>query len=88
MSRESAILNRAPISKTNRPAVTPGMPIASEITSFMKTNHLLPLLVIATLLATLRGIIGLQVHGVGNSADKVGLKVCFRNIRILQLSAN
>lgn len=38
--------------------------------------------------ATLRGIIGLQVHGVGNSADKVGLKVCFRNIRIRQLSAD
>ncbi len=31
---------------------------------------------------TPRGVIGLQVHGVGSSAEKVGLKVCFRNIRL------
>jgi hypothetical protein len=37
---------------------------------------------------TPRGIIGLQVHGVGNSADKVGLKICFRNLRIRELPAN
>ena len=31
------------------------------------------------------GVIALQVHGVGNSAEKVGLKVQFRNIRIHEL---
>jgi Domain of Unknown Function (DUF1080) len=31
---------------------------------------------------TPRGLIALQVHGVGNDAAKTGLKVCFRNIRI------
>ena len=31
------------------------------------------------------GVIGLQVHGVGNSAEKVGLKISFRNIRIHEL---
>jgi len=31
---------------------------------------------------TPRGLIALQVHGVGNVASKVGLKVSFRNIRI------
>jgi hypothetical protein len=36
---------------------------------------------------TPRGIIGLQVHGVGSAANKVGLKVCFRNIRIREISA-
>ena len=34
---------------------------------------------------TPRGIIGLQVHGVGNSSEKVGLKVRFRNIRIREI---
>jgi hypothetical protein len=37
---------------------------------------------------TPRGIIGLQVHGVGEVAAKVGLKVYFRNIRIRELPAN
>ena len=36
---------------------------------------------------TPRGIIGLQVHGVGKDTKKVGLKVCFRNIRIHELKA-
>jgi Domain of Unknown Function (DUF1080) len=36
---------------------------------------------------TPRGIIALQVHGVGEATEKVGLKVCFRNIRIQQLSS-
>jgi hypothetical protein len=31
---------------------------------------------------TPRGIIALQVHGVGNATEKVGLKVCFRNVHI------
>lgn len=31
------------------------------------------------------GVIGMQVHGVGNNAEKVGLKVSFRNIRIREL---
>jgi len=31
------------------------------------------------------GLIALQVHGVGNETNKVGLKVWFRNIRILKL---
>lgn len=31
---------------------------------------------------TPQGVIGLQVHGVGNNTDKVGLKVSFRNIRL------
>lgn len=34
---------------------------------------------------TPRGVIGLQVHGVGKDANKVGLKICFRNIRIREL---
>jgi len=34
---------------------------------------------------TPRGIIALQVHGVGKSTDKVGLKVSFRNIRLREL---
>ncbi len=34
---------------------------------------------------TPRGVIGLQVHGVGSDANKVGLKVQFRNIRIHEL---
>ena len=36
---------------------------------------------------TPRGIIGLQVHGVGKDTKKVGLKVCFRNIRIHELKS-
>jgi hypothetical protein len=31
------------------------------------------------------GVIGLQVHGIGNDATKAGLKVSFRNIRIREL---
>jgi hypothetical protein len=31
------------------------------------------------------GVIGLQVHGIGNDAKKAGLKVSFRNIRIREL---
>ena len=31
------------------------------------------------------GVIGLQVHGVGKDARKVGLKICFRNLRIREL---
>jgi hypothetical protein len=34
---------------------------------------------------TPRGIIALQVHGIGNDANKVGLKVCFRNVRIREI---
>ncbi|MDR3378572.1 MAG: DUF1080 domain-containing protein [Verrucomicrobiae bacterium] len=34
---------------------------------------------------TPRGVLGLQVHGVGADTNKVGLKVCFRNIRIHEL---
>ena len=34
---------------------------------------------------TPRGVIGLQVHGVGQDTNKVGLKVSFRNIRIREL---
>lgn len=34
---------------------------------------------------TARGIIGLQVHGVGDQANKVGLKVSFRNLRLREL---
>ena len=37
---------------------------------------------------TPRGVIGLQVHGVGSDANKVGLKVCFRNVRIHELEPN
>jgi hypothetical protein len=33
------------------------------------------------------GIIGLQVHGVGSDANKVGLKVAFRNIRIREIKS-
>jgi hypothetical protein len=36
---------------------------------------------------TPRGLIALQVHGVGNATDKVGLKVSFRNIRIHELKS-
>lgn len=36
---------------------------------------------------TPRGVIGLQVHGVGNSAEKVGLKVCFRKLRLRELKS-
>src|ERR1017187_1985142 len=36
---------------------------------------------------TPRGIIGLQVHGIGSETSKVGLKACFRNIRILELKS-
>jgi len=34
---------------------------------------------------TPRGLIGLQVHGVGNATGKVGLKVSFRNIRLREI---
>lgn len=34
---------------------------------------------------TPRGLIGLQVHGVGNNPTKVGLKVTFRHLRIREL---
>ena len=34
---------------------------------------------------TPRGVLGLQVHGVGADTNKVGLKVSFRNIRIHEL---
>ena len=37
---------------------------------------------------TLRGVIGLQVHGVGKDEKKVGLKVSFRNIRIREIKAD
>jgi hypothetical protein len=37
---------------------------------------------------TPRGVIGLQVHGVGNATNKVGLKVSFRNIRIHEIANN
>jgi hypothetical protein len=37
---------------------------------------------------TLRGVIGLQVHGVGEATNKVGLKVCFRDIRIREIAPN
>jgi hypothetical protein len=37
---------------------------------------------------TPRGVIGLQVHSVGSDANKVGLKVQFRNIRIHELEPN
>jgi hypothetical protein len=37
---------------------------------------------------TPRGVIGLQVHGVGNATNKVGLKVSFRNIRIHEIAPN
>jgi hypothetical protein len=36
---------------------------------------------------TPRGVIALQVHGVGSDANKVGLKVSFRNIRIHELAS-
>jgi hypothetical protein len=35
--------------------------------------------------ATVRGIIALQVHGVGNDEKKSGMKVAFRNIRVREL---
>ena len=34
---------------------------------------------------TPQGIIALQVHGVGTNTAKVGLKICFRNVRIREL---
>ncbi len=34
---------------------------------------------------TPRGVIGLQVHGVGNDAKKVGLKINFRSIRLREI---
>ncbi|MFO1487106.1 MAG: DUF1080 domain-containing protein [Verrucomicrobiota bacterium] len=37
---------------------------------------------------TPRGLIALQVHGIGNDASKVGLKVSFRNIRLTPLCGN
>jgi hypothetical protein len=37
---------------------------------------------------TPRGVIGLQVHGVGDATNKVGLKVSFRNIRIHEFEPN
>jgi Domain of Unknown Function (DUF1080) len=37
---------------------------------------------------TPRGVIGLQVHGVGDATNKVGLKVSFRNIRIHEITDN
>jgi hypothetical protein len=36
---------------------------------------------------TPRGLIALQVHGVGKDTKKVGLKVAFRNIRIHELKS-
>lgn len=36
---------------------------------------------------TPRGIIALQVHGVGADTNKVGLKVCFRSVRIKPITA-
>jgi len=36
---------------------------------------------------TPRGVIALQVHGVGSETNKVGLKVSFRNIRIKDLKS-
>jgi hypothetical protein len=37
---------------------------------------------------TPRGVIGLQVHGVGADTNKVGLKISFRNLRIHELEPN
>ncbi len=37
---------------------------------------------------TLRGVIALQVHGVGEDTNKVGLKISFRNVRIHELENN
>jgi hypothetical protein len=37
---------------------------------------------------TPRGVIGLQVHGVGMDTNKVGLKVSFRNLRLHELTPN
>jgi len=37
---------------------------------------------------TPRGVIGLQVHGVGDATNKAGLKVSFRNIRIREIENN
>ncbi|MCU0786178.1 MAG: DUF1080 domain-containing protein, partial [Verrucomicrobia bacterium] len=36
---------------------------------------------------TPRGIIGLQVHGVGKDTKKVGLKVSFRNVRLREIKS-
>jgi hypothetical protein len=38
--------------------------------------------------ATPRGVIALQVHGVGNDEKKSGMKVAFRNIRLRELPDN
>ncbi|HXI82472.1 MAG TPA: DUF1080 domain-containing protein [Verrucomicrobiae bacterium] len=37
---------------------------------------------------TLRGIIGLQVHDIGQDPNKVGLKVRFRNLRIREIESD
>ena len=37
---------------------------------------------------TPRGVIALQVHGVGDATNKVGLKVAFRNLRIHEIPPN
>jgi len=37
---------------------------------------------------TPRGVIALQVHGVGQDTNKVGLKVSFRNLRIHEIAPN
>jgi Domain of Unknown Function (DUF1080) len=37
---------------------------------------------------TPRGVIGLQVHGVGDATNKVGLNILFRNIRIHEIPDN
>ena len=37
---------------------------------------------------TPRGLIALQVHGVGDATNKVGLKISFRNIRIHQIEGD
>jgi len=36
---------------------------------------------------TPRGVIALQVHGVGNDTNKVGLKIAFRNLRIHEIKS-
>ena len=36
---------------------------------------------------TLRGVIGLQVHGVGQDTNKVGLKVSFRHVRLREIKS-
>jgi hypothetical protein len=37
---------------------------------------------------TPRGVIGLQVHGIGTNETKIGLKVSFRNLRIHEIANN